>query len=79
MDKKLQLEALKALMDGVKAKLLLFSGGFGGSFVILLKSDNLFVLYGLGFASAVLFSGTLINLLRLNKILNDIEKLKNDG
>ncbi len=76
MDKKLRLDALKTLLDGVKTKLLLFSGGFGGVVALTFKYFSTASLLIGSFAGSILFAGILINLSKLNKILNEVERLK---
>ena len=76
--KKLKLESLKALIDGLKVKILLFSGAFGGSFAMLSKSSELFTGIFFIIATITFFVAIMVNLFKLNKYLKEIERLKSE-
>ena len=70
MSKDFKLEALKVKYQIVKDKVLLFSAGFSGSVMILLKMD---------FNSKLAtIAGLLKNLYLANKLYNDIERVENE-
>jgi len=79
MDKKLRLDAIRAKYQVIRDKLLLFSAGFGGSFMLLSTKqlDFLFsLLTGLGLVVSLI--GLLINLSAAGKLLRQIEELENE-
>ena len=65
--KKLKLESLKALIDGIKIKILLFSGAFGGSFALILKSEKLLPMSFFSIVVFIFLIGIIVNLLYEDK------------
>jgi len=80
MSKDFKLEALKAKYQIVKDKVLLFSAGFSGSVMILLKMDFnsklAKIFFGIGVLATI--AGLLKNLYLANKLYNDIERVESE-
>ena len=78
MGNKLKLDVLKALLDAHKTKLLLFASAFGGSVAIMIKNDNLSILGIFAILGAIMLIGVLINLVKFNKLVKEIEELRDE-
>ena len=77
-DKKFRLDVLKVLLDGIKTKLLLFASALGGSLAILIKNNNLVIMGVFSLLSVIMFIGVILNLVKFNKHIKEIEGMKND-
>ncbi len=78
MDKKLKLDIFKALLDAHKTKLLLFASALGGSVAIMIKSDNIAILGIFAILGAIMLIGVFINLVKFNKLVKEIEELRDE-
>ncbi len=78
MDKKLKLDVFKALLDAHKTKLLLFASALGGSVAIMIKSDNIAILGIFAILGAIMLIGVFINLVKFNKLVKEIEELRDE-
>ena len=79
-DKKFRLDVLKAKYQIVKDKMLLFSAGFGGSIVMMVKlyESSLYVELFFGLGLILSFIGVLKNIFLANKLYLEIKGLENE-
>ena len=79
-DKKFRLDVLKAKYQIVKDKMLLFSAGFGGSIVMMVKlyKSSLYVEIFFGFGLVLSFVGLLKNIFLANRLYFEIKGLENE-
>ena len=72
-----RIELLKIKLEVIKSKLILYSGGFGGSVALGLREElSAGAKYDFAVAAFILFIGILLNLSRFGRIVKDVETLE---